>query len=77
MRQAFQGWRKSSVQIIFKFTVICSSLVCPACVSIFPSKTSFSFLDLPIITEILTALVTCHTNRSPTGYSQFGAEGNA
>ena len=75
--QTFQGCRESSVQITFKFTVICGSSVYPACVSKFPSKTSFSFLDFPITTEILTALVTCHTERSPTEYNQsFGAERN-
>lgn len=69
--------RKSGVQVIFKFTVIRGTLVYPVCVSTFPSKNRFSFLDLPIITEILTGLVTCHTKRSPTEYNQsFGAERN-
>lgn len=51
IKQAFQGCRESGVQIIFRFTVICRSLVCPAYVSTFPSETSFTFLDLPQITE--------------------------
>lgn len=77
IRQAFQGCRKSGVQIIFKFTVMCSSLVYPACVSTFHSETSFSFLDLPIITETPTILVICHTKGSPTEYNQsFGTERN-
>lgn len=61
--QAFQGCRKRGVQINFKFTVICGSLVYSACISTFPSKTIISFLDLPIITEILTILVTLSTIR--------------
>lgn len=46
IRQAFQGCRKTGVQIIFKFTVICSSLIYPACVSTFPSETSFFLFGL-------------------------------
>lgn len=69
--------RKNGVQVIFKFTVIRGTLVYLVCVGTFPSKNRISFLDLSIMTEILTGLVTCHTKRFPTEYNQsFGAERN-